>query len=729
MAGETDAPTPTQTLTRQDDAPVAALVRHGQPPVVDAPLPDWARASRQAFDQFHNWRRLRTHQGWSLTKQVPRFLALLLVYSPRGLWRLVALLGRYLYDHDSATVRHHHALNVETPEYERASKRRAANLKARWIVSASLAVAVAAPALMWLAPHVLAGLLGVLVAVWIVKLIPGKNPSEYLPAVLAGGAIWWFLPQLLVAIPTPPVWPFLVGGVLFWLALGWIGRPDDRKLVQSATPLAAEHVRLTAPMVTGALVSLGNSRMKEPEQIALLMDVARVGPGYQIDLELPPGVPATWVIARRSELAASLRRELGCVWPGVGSRHEAHLRLYVADQPMVKARQAPWPLAKTGMVDVFDAQPMFTDQQGSWVSLTLAYANMVIGAVPRVGKTFILRQTLLVAGLDPRTKVYALDGKGTGDLAPCALFAHFYSVGDEPDEVERVLLALRGLREEMRRRARVVRELPHDECPESKVTSALAGRPGLEPVVVGIDETQAYFCYGDKNNKAHKAIREELAAIVTDLVKRGPALGVIVALATQNVTDATIPTQISTNAVIRVCLKVIGHQPNDQILGTGAYHSGINATQFSSDDKGIAYLRADGANPQIVRSVFGLDTVKAEEIGKRARAVRKARNRLTGYAAGEDMAREEEQVELLTDARHVMDAAGVSRVHLGDLRARLTLLRSETYKHLTNDSLSAQLRSAGVQVGSVWAKQRSDKGIKREWLDVAATDEIGDADA
>jgi len=31
---------------------------------------------------------------------------------------------------------------------------------------------------------------------------------------------------------------------------------------------------------------------------------------------------------------------------------------------------------------------MFTDQQGRWVNVTLAYANFVIGALPRMGKTF-----------------------------------------------------------------------------------------------------------------------------------------------------------------------------------------------------------------------------------------------------------------------------------------------------------------------------------------------------
>lgn len=681
------------------------------------PLPDWARHSRQVRDTSINWLLVRGHQTWALVKQLPVFLTLLLfVYSWRGAARVVAGGWRFLWDQDTAAMRHELAAAMDSAEYDRASKRRQENLRARWLVAATLALVVSVVPLAYLAPHVLGVIVGLGVVAITVYLIPGKSVAEYVVALAPGGLAYWLVPQLAAFLPPIPTSWLVAAGVVAVLALGWLGRPEDRRLVEAVAPLAADKLRMTAPMVTGALCSLGNSKMQDPAGIRLLMDVARVGPGYQLDLELPPGVPATYVISKRSELAASLRRELGCVWPSVGARHEAHLRLYVADQPMVRAVQPPWPVAKRGIVDVFEPQPMFTDQRGEWVPLTFAYANMVIGALPRMGKTFILRQFLLAAGLDPRTKVYALDGKGTGDLAPCGLFAHFYSVGDEHEEIERVLTTLRELREEMRRRARVIRDLPRAECPESKVTSALADRPGLAPIVVGIDETQAYFCYGDKGNKVHKAIREELAAIVTDLVKRGPALGVIVALATQNVTADTIPTSISTNAVIRACLKVVNHGPNDQVLGTGSYHAGVDATQFTQDDKGIAYLRADGSNPQIVRSVFGLDAVRSEELAQKARKLRIARNRLTGYAADEAPV-EQEQVELLADCRHVMDAAEVGRVHLGDLRARLALLRSETYKHLTNDSLGAQLRAAGVEPMSVWSKQRSDKGVKREQLD------------
>jgi S-DNA-T family DNA segregation ATPase FtsK/SpoIIIE len=122
---------------------------------------------------------------------------------------------------------------------------------------------------------------------------------------------------------------------------------------------------------------------------------------------------------------------------------------------------------------------------------------------------------LLIAGLDRRSRVYAIDLKGTGDLTPTALFAHSYSssVGADDDQITDQLQAMRDLRAELRRRAKVIRGLPRELCLENEVTWQLANERslGLEPVVVGVDECQKWFQHEDK------AIREEIA-ICTDLV-------------------------------------------------------------------------------------------------------------------------------------------------------------------------------------------------------------------
>ncbi|TFE37253.1 cell division protein FtsK, partial [Streptomyces sp. ICN441] len=71
------------------------------------------------------------------------------------------------------------------------------------------------------------------------------------------------------------------------------------------------------------------------------------------------------------------------------------------------------------------------------------------------------------------------------------------------------------LKEELRRRAKVIKSLPRSRCPESKVTPELAGDKslGLHPIVVGFDECQVAF--------EHEEHGKEIEAICTDLVKRG----------------------------------------------------------------------------------------------------------------------------------------------------------------------------------------------------------------
>src|SRR5262249_60290026 len=106
-----------------------------------------------------------------------------------------------------------------------------------------------------------------------------------------------------------------------------------------------------------------------------------------------------------------------------------------------------------------------TDQRCRWVSRTLMFISAVSGAIPRMGKTFALRELLLIAGLDPRAELHCYDLKGTGDLGPLACIAHRYRAGDEDEDIDYALADMRALRQELRRRANVIRDLPLHLCP------------------------------------------------------------------------------------------------------------------------------------------------------------------------------------------------------------------------------------------------------------------------
>jgi DNA segregation ATPase FtsK/SpoIIIE, S-DNA-T family len=491
--------------------------------------------------------------------------------------------------------------------------------------------------------------------------------------------------------------------VLLWIPVGlvavpllaWIGRPVDKPIVTSAVvPSAVE--RLTFDLIVRALSVLGIAEMNKalrenPERAVVTIDgPMRDGEGWLWRGDLPHGVTAADVSEKREELASGLRRPLGCVWPETDhKRHPGALNLYVADEDMTQAAQPGWPLAKRGRVDLFQPQPFAYDPRGRAVSVLLMFASGIIGSIPRMGKTFLLRLLLLICALDPRCEIHAYDLKGTGDLAPLRPVAHRYRAGDEDEDIAYLLADLRELQTELRRRTKVIRDIADREparCPENKVTPEMASdrRLGLHPIAIGLDECQKGF--------EHKKYGKEIESICEDLVRRGPAVGIIILLATQRPDAKSIPTGISANAVLRFCLKVLGQVENDMVLTTSSYKSGIRATMFSFEDKGVFYFGGEGMRPRIMRAQY-IDGPMARAIALRARADRAALGWLTGYAADQDMG-----TEVRSFADDVLAVFGSDdKLWLETIAERL----SGSYDGITKDAVGSQLRNLGVTVKTV----------------------------
>jgi S-DNA-T family DNA segregation ATPase FtsK/SpoIIIE len=452
-------------------------------------------------------------------------------------------------------------------------------------------------------------------------------------------------------------------------------------------------------------------------------EITRDGPGYRADLDLPYGVVPEDVMEERQALASGLRRKLGCVWPsGDPDEHEGRLILWVGDKPMNETSKPAWPLLREGQVDLFKPVVFGNDQRMRDITVCLMFVSVVIGSVPRMGKTFLLRLLLLIAALDPRAQLLGFDFKGTGDLGPLEPVCHRYRSGEEDEDLLYVLHAMRELKDELRRRAKVIRNLPKSRCPESKVTPALASDKslGLHPIVVGFDECQVPF--------EHEKYGAELESICTDIAKRGPALGIIGIFATQRPDAKSLPPGISANAILRFCLKVMSHTANDMVLGTGAYKAGIRATMFSRSDRGICFMSGEGDDPVIAASAF-VDGPAAEVVVARARQLREDYGNITGHALGEG-----------PSASRGMDVLGdVLKVFRGDdeqlwcerIAARLAESWPDVYGEWTTASVAPALKPWGVATTDVWAtgddgKGTTKRGIKR--ADVAAALTRRDAD-
>lgn len=491
------------------------------------------------------------------------------------------------------------------------------------------------------------------------------------------------------------------------LVLGYAGRPAGRAAFPAAV-VSARAERLTGDVIVRALGALGLSGidrvLREGREITFVTPVVRDGPGWRVAIDLPYGVTAGEVIERREKLASGLRRPLGCVWPEpVDDEHAGRLVLFVADEPISRARQASWPLAKAGRADLFRPVPFGTDQRGRAVSIVLMFANLLVGSIPRMGKTVAIRNVLLAAALDPVAELHVWELKGTGDLGPLAKVAHAYGSGADDDTIEAALADLGRVHAELERRAKAIKGLPRDLCPESKVTPQLAARRSLRlhPLVFAIDECQEAFSHPD-----HGAAFDRYA---TAIIKRGPALGIMLVLGTQRPDAKSLPTGVTANVAMRFCLKTMDQVANDMICGTSAYKRGINSTLLAFSDKGVGWAVGFGDAPQVVRS-YNVDGPAAERIADRARQLRAQAGTLSGYAAGD--AEPAVKISLLADVAAVI-APSEAEVWSETICARLAELRPALYDALEPTSLAEQLARYDVRTRQIWGRTADGKRANR----------------
>ena len=689
--------------------------------------------------------RRNAYRGGKWTLNGPAIVLLLIMYSPRGLARVTVSLSRYLYDWDSAQVRHQHAGNTETPEYVKAQNIRKANLKARWMVASAVTVATVGPVLAWTAPNALAWIVAPVLFVWIVKMIPGKEFWEYIVAFGSAALVWWKLPHWLALVPDPPWWLLPAIGTAAVLTLGWVGRPKGKDLLKdSRAGLPSELVKPTAEMVVDALIrtgipgmSLQNAERIHEETRIIAPGVATSSHGYILEMELPPGITTEMVAARRPSFAAALRRDLSMVWPaGLPEKHPGYLRLFLSHQPMNKAKQPTWPIAAGKPIDVFEPIPMFTDEQCRWVNITLAGTHMVMGGASGSGKSVGLRQLGVALAFALNTKIVVFDGKRNGDLEPIRDLCHAYFEGAEPEEIEEQLQCLRWLVTERAKRAKFLSSLPRD-IRQPKVTPELAARfpAQLSPIAVLIDECQEHTEYGIKGNRDDKKTRDEFVALYTKLSRLARSVGIMLVFVSQKPDASVLPSAIMGNCGIRVAFRVSEQVHNDQILGTSARKNGIDATTFSLHERGMAWVRGgETADTMVARTWSDMVELEpAHELAAKAYRLRKEAGLLTGQAAGEDDETAAPKANLLDDIRDVMDnPAGqvqpASRMHLATIVEALQLVRPGAWDHLDAESLGGMLRKAGVFVGQVKIGNRNTSGIRRQDLDLRVpADELVEA--
>ncbi|MGH3220240.1 MAG: cell division protein FtsK [Streptosporangiaceae bacterium] len=480
------------------------------------------------------------------------------------------------------------------------------------------------------------------------------------------------------------------------------GRPPGTKIVQSAK-VPALYEPLTQDVITRSLAALGmagiNQWLRENKPIEFVGPVRQDGPGWRAEVNLPYGVTATEVIDRREKLASGLRRPLGAVWPEpVTTEHSGRLELWVGQEDITTRKLVPWPLLKSGTVDVFKPVPFGTDTRGKPVVAPLIYHNYLIGSMPRNGKTGTMRELAAAVSLDPLCGMWMAELKGTGDLDPFEPLCLRFVSGIDDASIEYAAESLAKLRGECERRAPKIKALPMTICPERRVTREIAQKyKDLRPLAAFIDECQNLFSHPKWGKKA--------GADAEFIIKVGPAMGIMLFLATQRPDKLSTPTGVSANASIRFCLYVAGQIENDMILGTSSYQNGIRATLFRPEiDAGLGYLKGATAAPKVVRTYF-MDVPQTQSVVARARLARERGGTLPVQGTAEVPR------DVLADTLAVFgDNPGL---HWDVLAERLAAAFPDRYAGITSKAVTAELRAAGVASVSVSMASKVARGARK----------------
>ncbi|GIF02345.1 cell division protein FtsK [Paractinoplanes rishiriensis] len=524
---------------------------------------------------------------------------------------------------------------------------------------------------------------------------------EVSTAVILGPVLWTLAPGWVLA--------FGAAGVVAMLAR--YGRPADRPIV-SAAVVASRFRRVNPDIILRAYYAAGLGHPDKPNQQVMFgspMSRDGSGTGSQVTIDLPYGKTFDDVIKAKGAIASGLDVSINQVFiTRDSSSHRRHV-LFVADRDPLAIPAGKTPLLDLKVRDIWAEAPLGLDERGRKVSLLLMWVSILIGAMPRKGKTFTTRALALFAALDPYVMLLVADGKMSADWDKFRLVAYRYVCGVVPnsrdnDPITHFLEMLREIKKHIEQVNDFLASLPTSECPEGKITRELSRKyPLLRVWLLVMEEFQNYFETDDQD------VNKEIASLLSFVKAVGPSAGVIILSSSQKPSGvgagdvARLFNRYRDNHDVRFALKCGNDVVSRAILGGDAYAEGYDASALPTGKQylGVGILYGHSDDTAVVRTYLA-DHTDAERILVAARKHREAAGTLAGYAAGEKVARELR--DSLTDVRGVF-LPGEPGLHWTVIAERLAEHLSEHYADVTAEAVSALLRdhvpSVGVKVKGV----------------------------
>ena len=515
-----------------------------------------------------------------------------------------------------------------------------------------------------------------------------------------------------VLVVYAPWWVLAAAAAVALPVLARIGRPAGNPIVTPAMVTPRFRV-LNGDIVLRAYYSAGLGNPDKPgQQVAFAGRMARDGDGTHVLVDLPYGKGLKDAIDAKDKIASGLDVTESQVFlrrdPTSYRRHT----LWVADRDPLAVPVGRTPLLACRQTDIWREAPVGLDERGQLVEVLLMWVSVLIGALPRQGKTFVARLLALFCALDPFVKLDVFDAKGSPDWRKFALVADSCAFGLTPTREglppEIFLNTLENLKRDVQDRYNRLSELPPDVCPEGKLTREIARDPRFRmPVrVLVLDEFQEWFDLGE--------ISKDIAALLVFLLKVAPGAGVSVIGATQKPSGigtgqvAQQFTSFRDNFAVRFGLRTSSWQVSEMVLGQGAYSEGLDTSTLLPQYKGVGILRGATDVSPTVRT-FLADGQDAERILTAARALRARAGTLSGMAFGESGP---EVRDVLADVLAVFGSD--PGLHWAVLAERLAARFPDRWDGASADAVSAELRGRAVPSVVVTVAGQRGRGCRLE---------------
>lgn len=486
------------------------------------------------------------------------------------------------------------------------------------------------------------------------ELVKARQQGALIVAVAA--ALGLFLAPAVVA--------YLAAGLLVLTCAG-VGRQGEKVLADAPSILGGSESVVRQAFIHARLA-------KAPEDVKLVSPVQHTGNGWTVTVDLPPGETGDRAVSRRPQLASALG--VCTAWLTVTPDRKRNQRITVAayDHDPFDRDFGINPLAGDPRpVDLWDGVVVGADETGRPVTVPLVFSGLLVGGMPRMGKTNLVNNVLASTLLDRHAQLWLVDGKGI-DSRPLIPYATRHCGPDVEDFAQ--LMA--DLVVEMDRRADRIADAGLD-----KLSKELCHKE-MPLIVLSVDELARYTT--DTSKEAKQAIAD-----LRTIVSVGPACGIIPVLATQKPEAKVVPSAIRDLIRTRLAVYCATYQASDTILGDGAATKGTDASELDPETPGVAWMVGATRHPLMLRGyVMGPPEL---------RAVADAAARLR-TAAGKEVP------AVLVRALAAMGDA--DRMRSQDLAEALST---------TVDDLAALLRQHGVrprQLGQMGA-DKNPRGYRR----------------